>query len=379
MRYVNLFFYTIFVSLLLGVAGLLIGSMLPIPGNIELKIVKSGSMEPNIPTGSLVVVKPAAAYSIGDVITFGADTRSEIPTTHRIVSFAGEDGQTMYTTKGDANEEVDPKTTLKNDVIGKVVFHMPYVGFVLDFARQPLGFALLIGIPAALVIMEEVFAIAKEVKVALRRRRGDEEGDDEQKGGHAGGESDEPTRLVYLRKRAMDEIFVPMFVEPMVSNAHRLQKSLGMHQDAYGTATTLVLGLVFVSSLMSGGASGTMAYFSDIESSIGNVFGAGAGWETPVIPEIDLVPEVQALVAEGPAEGEVLGESTDTPSPEPESLPPVEPEPESGQTAPNEPIDPEEEEAAQTAPIEPVDASDPAPEPAPESVSEPTQESIPAS
>src|SRR3989338_8215020 len=65
-------------------ASLFFAPLLPIKGNIEIKIVKSGSMEPAIKTGSIVVIKPASLYGVGDVITFGEDSRTTYPTTHRI-------------------------------------------------------------------------------------------------------------------------------------------------------------------------------------------------------------------------------------------------------------------------------------------------------
>lgn len=164
--------YGIFITLLIAVAGLLLVSLLPLTGNVEIKIVKSGSMAPAIETGSLVVVMPAHEYKVGDVITFGKDTKTSIPTTHRIVSIRSEAEQTYYSTKGDANEEKDPSETAARDVIGKVLFHVPYAGFVLDFARQPTGFAFLIGIPAGIIILDEAFNIYKEISAMRRRRRG---------------------------------------------------------------------------------------------------------------------------------------------------------------------------------------------------------------
>lgn len=374
MRYVNFIFYTVFVSLLLGIAGLLIGSMLPIPGNIEIKIVKSGSMEPNIPTGSLVVVKPAQRYSIGDVITFGADTKTQIPTTHRIIAFEGSNGETLYRTKGDANEDADTNLVARSEVIGKAVFHVPAVGFILDFARQPLGFALLIGIPAALVILEEVLTITKEVKLALRRRRSEKDGESES-AEHSTHFAE--TRLVYLRRRAMDEIFVPMMTGPSILRT-ALRQHEPQHADAYGTATTLVMGLVFVSSLMSGGAGGTIAYFSDIERSIGNIFRAGSGPDFlgPVIVEEDLIDEPlqrTALTDESGVEGEVLGEATESEK----GTPPVPEEtPTDAETPPQapvdsldapttEPVDGESSQELENESITPPPAEEPAPEPPP--------------
>ena len=162
--------YALFIVLLLGISGLFVASLLPIPGNVQLKIVKSGSMEPNILTGSVVVIKPEAMYAVNDVVTFGADTGSSIPTTHRIIDQRIENGQTLFQTKGDANEEADQNTILPRDVIGKVVFAIPYAGYVLDFARQPIGFTLMIGIPAGIIILDELIKIGTEMR-RMRRRK----------------------------------------------------------------------------------------------------------------------------------------------------------------------------------------------------------------
>lgn len=164
--------YGLFVLLLVAVVGLFLASRMNMSGGVEIKIVKSGSMEPAIHTGSIVLIKPARAYHVGEVITFGEDTRSEIPTTHRITEIQGEGASTFYVTKGDANEEADPEAVHVSKVIGKVLLTVPYAGYVLDFARQPLGFGLLIGIPAALIILEGLFTIVKEVRAIARRRRG---------------------------------------------------------------------------------------------------------------------------------------------------------------------------------------------------------------
>lgn len=174
MKTLTTVFNIVLIVFLLLVAGTFFATMLPIPGNIEVKIVKSGSMEPAIKTGGVVVIRPMETYVVGDVITFGEDTARSAPTTHRIVSIRKEGGSTFFETKGDANEEADPREVREADVIGKVIFSAPYAGFVLDFARQPLGFVLLIGVPALLVIFDEATAIWHEVKRIARRRRGDD-------------------------------------------------------------------------------------------------------------------------------------------------------------------------------------------------------------
>lgn len=170
MKIIGNIFYTLFILLLVGVAGLFLASLLPFQNSFDIKIVKSGSMEPAIPTGSIVVVRPSTTYAVGDVVTFGEDNANQIPTTHRIIDIREEGGQTVFSTKGDANEDVDPVSTPQSEVIGKIAFHVPYAGFVLDFARQPIGFTLMIGIPAGVIILDEMIRVVQEV-YALRRKK----------------------------------------------------------------------------------------------------------------------------------------------------------------------------------------------------------------
>jgi len=63
--------YYIFIAFISIIALLLIISIFPVTGNIKFMIVQSGSMQPAIKMGSVVMVKPVADYKIGDVITFG--------------------------------------------------------------------------------------------------------------------------------------------------------------------------------------------------------------------------------------------------------------------------------------------------------------------
>ncbi len=156
--------YYALVGLVFMTGLLLLATLAPIPGNFSVKIVKSGSMEPTIKTGGIVVIRPTSQYGVGDVITFGKDTKTQIPTTHRIVEEKIENGQTLFTTKGDANDSVDPAPIKKSDIRGRVLFTLPYVGFILDFAKKPLGFVLIVGIPALLVIIDEIGNIWREFR-----------------------------------------------------------------------------------------------------------------------------------------------------------------------------------------------------------------------
>ncbi len=147
---------------------LLIVSVFPVAGNYEVLIVQSGSMEPTINTGGIVVVKPAPQYTVGDVITFGPVSKGKAPTTHRIIDIRLQNGSPVYVTKGDANEDEDQQEVLARHVIGKVFFDIPFLGYALAAAKTPIGFAVLIVIPAGLVVIDEVYKIYREI----RRMRG---------------------------------------------------------------------------------------------------------------------------------------------------------------------------------------------------------------
>src|SRR5581483_11630203 len=167
--YKTFYWSSLGVVALLG--GLLSISLLPVGGNIAVKIVKSGSMEPVIKTGSIVIDKPESSYHVGDIVTFGLDTKTQIPTTHRIVAITGDGTQQMITTKGDANDAQDPAQTPMSLVHGKVIFTVPYIGYALAYAREPMGFAILVGIPALLIILEELLKIVREVTRLRRAKR----------------------------------------------------------------------------------------------------------------------------------------------------------------------------------------------------------------
>jgi len=162
------------IAIILAVALVLIATTFPIPGNIDAKVVLSGSMEPAIHTGSVIVIKPSEAYQAGDIITFGADTGASIPTTHRVVDIRVESGERIYQTKGDANQEADTREVPEDEIAGKVLFSIPLLGYLVDFAKQPIGFIVLIGVPAAVIAFDELKKIIVEVQ-HMRRRRKDQD------------------------------------------------------------------------------------------------------------------------------------------------------------------------------------------------------------
>jgi len=171
--------YYIFFGALIFVALVVVVSAFPIQGNIQIKVVESGSMEPAIKVGSVALIKPASSYKIGDIITFEGNFKDargkKVPTTHRIVDMKVERGNPVYVTKGDANEERDTTEISHQKVIGKVLFSVPYLGYAVEAAKRPYGFLAIIVIPALIVIYDEGAKIWKEVKRISGKKKKDNE------------------------------------------------------------------------------------------------------------------------------------------------------------------------------------------------------------
>lgn len=158
------FGYYAFVLGILLLGGLLFVSAVPVFGDVQMKIVTSGSMEPAIKTGSVVMIKKEETYKVGDVITFSSLINRTEPTTHRVISEQIQNGELVYQTKGDANPDPDTNYTFKSAVVGKVLFSIPFLGYVLAFAREPLGFVLMIVLPALAIILDEGLTIYREIR-----------------------------------------------------------------------------------------------------------------------------------------------------------------------------------------------------------------------
>jgi len=81
--------------------------------------------------------------------------------THRIIGVTEKEGKKVIMTKGDANRSEDEGTISQDQIIGKVAFVVPKFGYFVDFARSAYGLIILIMIPAAILILDQLFAIKK--------------------------------------------------------------------------------------------------------------------------------------------------------------------------------------------------------------------------
>ncbi|MEZ3117419.1 signal peptidase I [Halobaculum sp. MBLA0147] len=114
-------------------------------------VILSGSMEPALSTGDVVIVDAGTAVGVGDVITF-RDGR-DVPTTHRVVEVV--DG--AYLTQGDANENPDPGLVSPADVLGEVTLSIPLIGYVILWANTPLGYVAFVVVPLLLLGASELY------------------------------------------------------------------------------------------------------------------------------------------------------------------------------------------------------------------------------
>lgn len=95
--------------------------------------ILTGSMAPEYPPGTLVVVEPADASEInlGDVITYQLDSGRPEVVTHRVVSVgAAADGEPLFVTRGDANDADDPDPVMPVQIVGKLWYAVPYIGWI---------------------------------------------------------------------------------------------------------------------------------------------------------------------------------------------------------------------------------------------------------
>lgn len=100
-------------------------------------VVRSGSMEPKYHTGSLLYDKLVKSedLQVGDPITFVV--ADDVVVTHRITEInEGEDGSLSFTTKGDANDTEDALPVDERNIIGKPVFSLPLIGYVIGLVAR---------------------------------------------------------------------------------------------------------------------------------------------------------------------------------------------------------------------------------------------------
>jgi signal peptidase I len=102
-----------------------------IAGATPMTILTS-SMEPTLPPGTLIVVKPTPInkIGIGDVLTYQIRSGDPAVVSHRVIGVSSvSDGTFTFVTKGDNNDQADP-AVIEAQVKGTVWYSVPWLGYV---------------------------------------------------------------------------------------------------------------------------------------------------------------------------------------------------------------------------------------------------------
>lgn len=216
-------------------------------------VVLSGSMEPTIPTGAVVFSKAASEYKPGDIITFSQNGNKKELVTHRLNEVTGKDGAVTFKTKGDANKSVDSWTVDPKNVVGKVSFKIPFLGYIVNFAQKPQGFILLVIIPATIIVYEEIKNLKNEIT--------------------SGASDFKNKRLQKKREKELAKL-AQIQKEKLVSLLDETPQKAPRLAPVY----YLIVLLVLVGAAFAVGFKTSSAYFSDHEGNTGNVLGAAASF-----------------------------------------------------------------------------------------------------
>lgn len=117
--------------------------------------VLAGSMEPAYPRGSLLYVKEADPFQLktGDVITYMV-SREDIATKRITAVIPDEADASVLRFQVKANTDAEPDSTLVLDknVLGVVVFAIPALGYVADYAQDPPGIYVAVAVCVFLLV-----------------------------------------------------------------------------------------------------------------------------------------------------------------------------------------------------------------------------------
>lgn len=127
-------------------------------------IVLTGSMEPEISSGDLIICKQieGSEVQVGDVIAFfDPDSTGTAVLTHRVTRITEQDGTLAFITKGDANNAEDRTPVTADRLVGGYQFKISGAGNVAMFMQTTAGLVVCVIVPLVLLIAYDV----------IRRRR----------------------------------------------------------------------------------------------------------------------------------------------------------------------------------------------------------------
>jgi signal peptidase len=171
-------FHYLGIGLSIGLLLLVVGAgaiLIVIPralGAIPLTVLTQ-SMEPILPPGTLIVDQPVKASQVhlGDVVTYQIASGKPDVITHRVVRISmSSEGNETFTFKGDNNAYADAKPVIPAQIKGRVVYSVPWIGFVSLWMNGPAR-AVVVPIAAGILFMFAAWMFIRGGLEALRKRR----------------------------------------------------------------------------------------------------------------------------------------------------------------------------------------------------------------
>ncbi|MEM3676180.1 MAG: signal peptidase I, partial [Thermoplasmataceae archaeon] len=106
----------------------------------------TSSMYPEILPGSLLIVKPVSYSSIqvGEIIEFHAPWDNGTLFAHEVVKIIDQNNTLYFRTRGINNPVDDPAPVPAYDVVGRVIAHIPYLGYPIIYGRVTAAVAIVV-------------------------------------------------------------------------------------------------------------------------------------------------------------------------------------------------------------------------------------------
>ncbi len=130
----------------------------------SLHVMQDNDLDADANPGSLAVVREADALevSLGDIINYRTEISPNDTATKRVVEVSREEGL-QFIVRGDGSGDSQTVTVPADNVLGKVLFSIPYYGYLVDYVQTSLGLILLIFVPGVIIIVYQIIKIAKHL------------------------------------------------------------------------------------------------------------------------------------------------------------------------------------------------------------------------
>jgi signal peptidase len=155
------------VGLVAGLAVVMAAATIPTAFGFLPMVVLSGSMEPTLRVGDVAVARRMAPTDLhlGDVGTYRS---GDTLITHRIIGIELQGSGPVFHFKGDNNATADPQAITSDRIVGRVLYRIPWMGYIIVFASTTVGKVVLIAVPFIGLLLMTLRDRAKKAKPAVQ-------------------------------------------------------------------------------------------------------------------------------------------------------------------------------------------------------------------